>query len=64
LIVGLGNYAQENFASGGVMNIQYEQLYSPGDTLELHYGIGRTVHPYDGIRDTRDFITFGADWKF
>jgi biofilm PGA synthesis protein PgaA len=64
LTIGAGNYAQENFGAGGVMHIKYEQLYSPGDRLELHYGIGRTLHPYDGIRGSEDAITFGADWRF
>lgn len=64
LTMGVGSYAQKNFASGGVANIKYEQYYSPGDRLELHYGIGRTLHPYDGTQVGEDYITFGADWKF
>jgi biofilm PGA synthesis protein PgaA len=64
LTIGVGNYAQKNFASGSVMSIQYEQIYSPSDRLELHYGIGRTIHPYDGSQDSRNALTFGAHWKF
>ena len=64
LTLGAGNYAQTNFASGGAMHIRYEQFYAPGDRLELHYGIGRTVHPYDGTRVTVDAINFGAGWRF
>lgn len=64
LIVGAGNYAQQGYASGGVTNIKYEQLYSFSDRLKLRYGIGRTVHPYDGIRVSVDAVTFGAGWRF
>jgi biofilm PGA synthesis protein PgaA len=64
LSIGLGNYTQENYAAGSVEIIQYELQYSPDDRLELHFGIGRTQHPYDGARDSSDALTFGADWRF
>jgi len=64
LTIGAGNYAQQNFASGSTMRIAYEQYYSLSDRLDLHYGIGRTVHPYDGVRNSEDAITFAADWRF
>lgn len=64
LSIGAGNYAQKNFATGSVVIIQYELQYSPSDRLQLHFGIGRTLHPYDGARDSSDAFTFGADWRF
>jgi biofilm PGA synthesis protein PgaA len=64
LSIGLGNYAQENYAANSVEIVQYELRYSPGDRLQMHFGIGRTLHPYDGVRDSTDALTFGADWRF
>jgi len=64
LSIGLGNYAQENYAAGSVEIIQYELQYSHSDRLQLHLGAGRTLHPYDGVRDSTDALTFGVDWRF
>ncbi len=64
LSVGIGSYAQSNFATGGVLSIKYELIQAHSDRLELRYGIARTVHPYDGIRVTGNALTFGAGWRF
>ena len=64
LSIGVGNYAQSNFATGGVLNIKYELIHTHSDRLELRYGIVRTVHPYDGVRVTGNALTFGAGWRF
>lgn len=64
LTIGVGSYAQQNFSSGQVMNIAYEQIYRPDERLELHYGLGRTQHPYDGVRVTEDYLNFTANWMF
>jgi biofilm PGA synthesis protein PgaA len=64
LSIALGNYAQENYAAGSVEIIQYDLQYSPNDRLQLHFGIGRTLHPYDGVRDSTNAFTFGTDWRF
>ncbi len=64
LAIGIGTYAEENFSSGRIANLKYEQYYSPNDRLELRYGVGRSLHPYDGTQVGENAITFVADWKF
>lgn len=62
--IGAGNYSQQSFASSAVTTLQYEQILQTSDRLELHYGLGRTAHPYDGQRVTTNFVNFSANWMF
>jgi biofilm PGA synthesis protein PgaA len=62
--VGAGNYIQDTFGSGPVINIQYEQSYKRNDRIEFHYGLGHTEHPYDGANVVANYITFGSNWIF
>ena len=64
LVVAVGSYAQQGFATGPVANVRYEQEWDADDRLALRYGLGRTVHPYDGVRTTRDYVYFALNWKF
>lgn len=64
LIVGGGRYAQQNFASGNVMNLRFEQIYRPSGRLELRYGIARTNHPYDGVLVIENSADIAANWMF
>jgi biofilm PGA synthesis protein PgaA len=59
-----GNYAQENYSSGKALSLVYEQTYQRDARLEFHYGVGRTLHPYDGATVAENFITGGVNWKF
>jgi len=63
-VVSAANYHQENFGSGPAWGARYEQEWSADDRLVLRYGIGRTVHPYDGVRTARNFAYVSVNWRF
>ena len=64
LVIGLGNYSQQYFASGKVISLQYEQTYRPDDRLEFRYGAGHTKHPYDGAPYSENFLNLTMNWMF
>lgn len=64
LYVALGSYRQEGFGSGPTTNLRYEQEWAADDRLTLRYGIGRSQHPYDGVRDTRNYGYLSLNWRF
>jgi len=64
LTLGGGNYLQQAFVSGKVFNVHYEQAYQATDFLSYRYGIGHSIHPYDGEQETTNFIIFSASWVF
>ena len=64
VVVAVGSYAQQGFATGPVSNLRYEQELDADDRIAIRYGIGRSVHPYDGVRTTRDYAYFALNWKF
>ena len=64
LVVTVGQYAQQGFSSGQTAGVRYEQEWEADDRLTFRYGIGRSAHPYDGVRTTRDFAYFHLNWRF
>jgi len=64
LVLAAGSYAQQGFANGPVYGVRYEQEWVADDQLSLRYGIGRSEHPYDGVRTTRNYLYFSLDGKF
>jgi biofilm PGA synthesis protein PgaA len=64
VVVAIGNYWQQGFGSGPVAALRYEQEWDADDRLALRYGIGRTQHPYDGVKTTRDFAYASLNWRF
>jgi len=64
LVVTIGRYSQENFASGPVQGLRYEQEWAANDQLSVRYGIGRHVQPYDGVRSPRDYAQVSLNWRF
>mgnify|MGYP000066256882 CR=1 FL=1 len=64
LVLAVGSYWQQGFGTGPVAGVRYEQEWTADDRLVLRYGIGRTQHPYDGQRTTRDFGYFSLNWRF
>ena len=62
--VTVGNYWQQGFGTGSVAGIRYEQEWTADDRLTLRYGLGRTQHPYDGVKTTRDFAYVSLNWRF
>ncbi len=64
LVATVGSYSQQGFGSGPVYGARYEQEWDADDRLTLRYGIGRTLHPYDGVQTARNFLDFALNWRF
>ena len=64
VVVAVGNYWQQGFGTGPVAAIRYEQEWDADDRLVFRWGIGRTQHPYDGVKTTRDFGYISLNWRF
>ncbi len=64
LFLTLGNYTQQDFGSGGVGAIRYEQEWSLDSRLGLRYGAQRSFHPYDGVREYANYYNLSLNWKF
>jgi biofilm PGA synthesis protein PgaA len=64
LVLALGSYWQQGFGSGALAGARYEQEWQADERLTLRYGIGRSLHPYDGVRTTHDYAYFSLNWRF
>jgi biofilm PGA synthesis protein PgaA len=64
LFLTLGTYRQQDFGSGEVGAIRYEQEWSLDDRLGLRYGAQRGFHPYDGVREYANFYNLSLNWRF
>jgi biofilm PGA synthesis protein PgaA len=64
LVATVGSYRQEGFGSGPVRELRYEQEWTADDRLTVRYGIGRSVHPYDGAQSGRDYGYLSLNWRF
>ena len=64
LAISVGDYRQQGFASGYTAGVRYEQEWTADDRLILRYGIGRSLHPYDGVRVARNYLYASLNWRF
>jgi biofilm PGA synthesis protein PgaA len=64
LVGSVGNYWQQGFGTGPVYGARYEQEWDADDRLTLRYGIGRSLHPYDGVQTGRNYGYLSVNWKF
>ena len=64
LFLTLGTYRQQDFGSGDVGVIRYEQEWSLDNRLGLRYGAQRGFHPYDGVREYANFYNLSLNWRF
>ena len=64
MIVAIGSYQQQGFGTGRVADARYEQEWVAEDRLTVRYGIGRNLHPYDGVQTTTNFAYLYTNWKF
>lgn len=64
LVGTVGNYWQQGFGRGPVYGARYEQEWDADDRLTLRYGIGRSLHSYDGVQTGRNYAYFSLNWKF
>jgi biofilm PGA synthesis protein PgaA len=64
VVAAVGSYRQQSFGSGPVYGARYEQEWDADDRLTLRYGVGRSLHPYDGVQTARNYGYFNLNWKF
>lgn len=57
-----GRYAQEGFNTGTTSGLQYGHLWSLDDEFSLGYGLGVSMHPYDGVREKRRYGYLNLNW--
>lgn len=57
-----GRYAQEGFNTGTTSGLQYGHLWSLDDEFSLGYGLGVSMHPYDGVREKRHYGYLTLNW--
>ena len=61
-----GRYWQieNNIEPGNLSAIEYTQRWELDRDLSLRYGIGRSLRPYDGVREARNFGSLSLLWRF
>jgi biofilm PGA synthesis protein PgaA len=64
VVVAVGSYWQQGFGTGSVAGARYEQEWDADDRLSLRYGIGRSLHPYDGVQSARNYGYLSLNWRF
>lgn len=64
LALTAGSYWQESFGAGGIQAIEYTHRWELDRDLSLRYGIGRSLRPYDGEREARNFASLVLLWRF
>ena len=64
LALTVGNYWQSGFGNGDTEAIEYHHRWELGRAMSLRYGIGRSLRPYDGEREARNFATLTLLWRF
>lgn len=64
MAVSVGQYWQEGFGRGTAAALYYEHEWSWDDMKGLRYGLGHAFHPYDGVRDSRNYAYFGFYGRF
>lgn len=64
VVVTAGRYWQQGFGAGPVHGARYEQEWAADDRLTLRYGIGRNLHPYDGVKSARNYAVLSLNWRF
>ncbi|HZW12498.1 MAG TPA: poly-beta-1,6 N-acetyl-D-glucosamine export porin PgaA [Noviherbaspirillum sp.] len=58
-----GHYSQKGYSGGEVGDLRYEHEWRMDPTLYLLYGIGHSLHPYDGEREHRNYAYLSLYWR-
>ncbi len=64
LAVSAGTYDQDGFDSLPSARIQYELDWTASDATALKFALGRSMHPYDGVQDFRNYANFSVNRRF
>lgn len=58
-----GHYSQKGYSGGEVGDLRYEHEWRVDPALYLSYGIGHSLHPYDGEREHRNYAFLSLYWR-
>jgi biofilm PGA synthesis protein PgaA len=66
LALTMGRYWQmeKDLEPGNISAIEYTHRWELDRDLSLRYGIGRSLRPYDGVREARNFGSLSLLWRF
>lgn len=66
LALTMGRYWQmeNDLEPGNISAIEYTQRCELDRDLSLRWGIGRSLRPYDGVREARNFGSLSVLWRF
>lgn len=60
--VFVGRYWQQDFNAGPTSGARYGHEWAIDDAFTLGYGIGISTHPYDGVRERRNYGYLTLNW--
>jgi biofilm PGA synthesis protein PgaA len=62
--INAGTYEQEGFDNLPTARINYEIDWTASDVMEIRFALGRSMHPYDGVQDFRNYANFSFNRRF
>ncbi|MGB8339072.1 MAG: hypothetical protein WCE43_09415, partial [Burkholderiales bacterium] len=62
--VNVGSYDQEGFDNRPTARINYEIDWTASDVMEIRFALGRSMHPYDGVQDFRNYANLSFNRRF
>jgi len=62
--VSLGRFQQNGYGTRPMAALRYEQRWSLSDHSEFGFGIGHSIHPYDGQSESRTSIFLNYEGRF
>lgn len=57
-----GRYWQDGFDSGSTSGARYGHEWAIDEVFSVSYGIGVSTHPYDGVREKRNYGYLNLNW--
>lgn len=60
----IGAYNQKNYSTEPIYNLSYQHEWQLSRTWKMDYGIGYSVHPYDGNDEEKLYAVFGFEGRF
>ncbi|HET8711189.1 MAG TPA: hypothetical protein VFM32_07425, partial [Spongiibacteraceae bacterium] len=64
LQLGISDYEQKYFGSGGIWDAEYEQRWQLSDSFSFNYGLLYRSRIYDGGREGYIAVLGGINWRF
>lgn len=62
--ISVGTYDQDGFDNLPTARVNYEIDWNASDVMEFRFALGRSMHPYDGVQDFRNYANFSFNRRF